>query len=273
MSRAWARRPGLSPVGGPRYRRGMELPPLVWAGVLAITFLAGFVKGAVGFALPLIMVSGLGALVDPLLAVAGIILPVVVTNTLQSFRSGWRPALSAVSEHRRYVGTVCVAILLFAQLVPRIDPRVFLLVLGVPVVLMSAVQLAGLRFSVPPERRRATEWAAGLATGAIGGLAGTWGPPTVLYLLAIDMPKARQMVVQGVIYGIGSFTLLAAHLVSGVLNAETAPFSAVLLAPALLGMWAGSRLGDRLDQARFRRITLIVLTVAGLNLIRRAIAM
>ena len=249
----------------------MDLSPLVWTGAVAVTLVAGFVKGAVGFAMPLIMVSGLSAFMDPVLAVGALILPIVAANALQTFRAGWRPALSAISEHRRYVATVCVAILLFAQLVPRIDPRVFLLVLGVPTVVLSGVQIAGVRLSVPPARRRATEWVAGLVSGALGGLAGTWGPPTVLYLLAIDTPKARQMVVQGVIYGAGSVTLLVAHLASGVLSRETAPVSAVLLVPALLGMWAGFAVGDRLDQARFRRITLIVLVVAGLNLIRRGV--
>ena len=249
----------------------MDFAPIVWLGAVAVTLFAGFVKGAVGFALPLIMVSGMSAFLDPLTAVGAIVLPIVVSNALQTFRTGWRPALSAVSEHRRYVATVCVAIGVFAQLVPRIDARVFLLVLGVPVVALSALQLAGWRPSIPPARRRVAEWTAGLVSGALGGLAGTWGPTTVLYLLAIDTPKRRQMVVQGVIYGAGSVTLLAAHLASGVLNARTAPLSAALLAPALLGMWAGFKLGDRLDQDRFRRITLIVLTVAGLNLIRRGL--
>ena len=250
---------------------GMDLPPLDWAIALAVTLLAGFVKGAVGFAMPLIMVSGMSTFLDPVVAVSGVILPIVVSNALQTFRTGWRPALSAVSEHRRYVATVCMAILVFAQLVPRIDQRVFLLLLGVPTVALSAIQLAGWRLRVPPHRRRSAEWGAGLVSGALGGLAGTWGPTTVLYLLAIDTPKARQMVVQGVIYGAGSVTLLVAHLISGVLNRETAPFSAALLVPALVGLWIGFRIGDRLDPVVFRRITLIVLTVAGLNLVRRAL--
>ena len=112
----------------------------------------------------------------------------------------------------------------------------------------------------------------GLISGVLGGLAGTWGSTTVLYLLAIGTPKDRQMIVQGVIYGVGSVVLAAAHLRSGILNAQTAPFSAALLPSALAGMWVGFWLQDRMNQELFRRATLVVLVVAGLNLIRKGLA-
>jgi hypothetical protein len=47
----------------------------------------------------------------------------------------------------------------------------------------------------------------GLIAGALGGLTGTWGPPTVLYLIALETPKAKQLLVQGVVYGLGSISL------------------------------------------------------------------
>ena len=100
---------------------------------------------------------------------------------------------------------------------------------------------------------------------------GTWGPPTVLYLIALETPRDRQMAVQGVIYGLGSVMLFLGHLRSGILNSETWGFSAVLVVPALFGMWLGFRLGDRFDQERFRRVTLLVLMIAGANLIRRGV--
>jgi uncharacterized membrane protein YfcA len=93
----------------------------------------------------------------------------------------------------------------------------------------------------------------------------------VLYLLALNTPRERQMAVQGVIYGLGSVMLLAGHLKSGILTPETWGFSAILVLPALAGMWLGFRLGDRFDQERFRRVTLLVLIVAGTNLIRRGV--
>jgi uncharacterized membrane protein YfcA len=111
----------------------------------------------------------------------------------------------------------------------------------------------------------------GLAAGILGGLTGTWGPPTVLYLIALETPKAKQILVQGVVYGLGSVSLLVGHVQSGVLNLTTLPFSAALLIPAYLGMQVGFRMSDRLNPDLFRKATLIVLIVAGANLVRRGL--
>ena len=249
----------------------MQLELSLMVGAVLVTFFGGFVKGAVGFAMPLIMVSGMGVFLEPRLVVAGIVLPIVVSNALQTFRGGLGNAWDAVREHAVYIAIVCAAIFVTAQFVTAIPARVMYVLLGVPVVLLSAIQLVGLKLRVAKESRRRVEVLIALGAGVMGGLAGTWGPPTVLYLLALDTPKARQMVVQGVVYGLGAVTLLAGHLRSGILNAETAPFSAMLVVPALAGMWAGFALGNRLDQEKFRRLTMAVLIVAGLNLIRRGI--
>jgi uncharacterized membrane protein YfcA len=74
-----------------------------------------------------------------------------------------------------------------------------------------------------------------------------------------------------VVYSIGSVSLLAGHLQSGVLNPTTAPLSALLLIPGFIGMQLGFRLSDRLDPVLFRRVTLIVLILAGANLIRKGL--
>ena len=76
----------------------------------------------------------------------------------------------------------------------------------------------------------------------------------------------------GVIYGARLGDCFASrHLRSGVLNAQTEWFSALLIAPALAGMAVGFRIQDRIDQETFRKATLAVLLVAGLNLVRRGL--
>ena len=249
-----------------------DLMPLwAFAAALGVTFVAGFVKGAVGFAMPLVMISGLSLFLDPLIAVAALILPIVMSNLLQVLRFGGGEAYAAMREYWRFIVIVCVMILIVAQFVAQIPTQLFYLVLGVPVVILSVIQLAGVKFHIPPRHRLKAELGVGLFAGALGGMTGTWGPPTVLYLIALETPKQKQFLVQGVVYGLGAISLLAGHLQSGLLNATTAPLSALLLIPGYLGMQVGFMLSDRLNPDLFRKATLIVLIVAGANLVRRGV--
>ena len=250
----------------------LNLMPL-WALVaaLGVTLFAGIVKGAIGFGVPLIILSGLTLFLDPLLAVAGLVLPALISNLVQVARHPRAEIWDAVQEHWRYIAMVCVLILGVSQLVVYVPERVFLLILGVPVMVLSVVQLAGVTFSIPPERRRVAEWSIGGLTGILGGFTGSWGPLTVLYLIALEMPKMRQLLVQGVVYSLGAAFLLVGHLQSGVLNAVTIPFSALLLVPIYIGMLIGFWLGAKLDAALFRKLTLLLLVVAGANLVRRGL--
>jgi len=247
------------------------LSPGLLVFAIAVTLLSGVVKGAVGFAMPLIMISGMGVLLDPKLVVAGIVLPIVVSNALQVARSGLGDAWQAIRDFRVYIVLVCGMILVSAQFLTVIPVDAMFLVLGVPVTILCGIQLLGLRMVIPEGRRGIASVIAGLLSGTLGGLAGTWGPTTVLYLVAVETPKSRQIVVQGVIYGLGSIMLLLGHLQSGVLNGRTIWFSALLLVPALAGMWIGFRIQDRIEQETFRKVTLAVLFVAGLNLVRRGL--
>ncbi len=247
------------------------MPLWAWTAAFAVTLTAGVVKGAIGFALPLIIMSGLSLFLDPLVALGGVILPALLSNVWQVARFGWPDIKDAIREYWRYVVIVCAMILLVAQIVTYLPERAFYLVLGVPVVALSLIQLLGVQFRIPPHRRNMAEWGIGGIAGAMGGVTGSWGPPTVLYLMALQTPRARQILVQGVVYSVSGVSLVLGHLQSGVLNASTAPFSAALLIPTVLGMRLGFKFGDRINADLFRRITLIVLIVAGANLVRRGI--
>lgn len=237
-----------------------------------VTLVAGFVKGAIGFAMPMIMVSGMASFLPADIALAAMILPTLLANLQQALREGPRSALAAMRGFWRYVAVVLVVIAFAAQLVTVLPKPVLFLCLGVPVTALALLQLVGWRPRLGSEHRARADIGFGVASGLMGGLSGVWGPTTVLYLSALGTPKQISVKVQGVIYGTGAIVLTLAHLRSGVLNASTAPLSGLLVIPAILAMWAGFRVQDRLDQDRFRRWTLAVLVVAGLNLIRRGLA-
>lgn len=239
--------------------------------IAVVAIVAGFVKGAVGFAMPMILISTLGSFLPPDLALAALILPTLVSNVIQALRNGLGPALHSAWLHRVFIAALLVFIALASQLVEFLSDRALYLTLGIPLTIFAVLQLVGWRLTIRPDRRRRAEVGIGSLAGFIGGLSGVWGPPTVLYLTALETPKEEQMRVQGVVYGTGSVILTLGHLQSGILNASTAPLSAALVVPALIGLALGFTFGARLDQARFRKLTLLVLVVASLNLIRRGL--
>lgn len=246
------------------------LTPFQLLLAFGVAVLAGTVKGLVGFAMPMIMISGLSAFISPEIALAGLILPTLVTNGVQALRQGIAAAWASVVRFRVFLLVGGMFLLLSAQLVRVIPAQGMLLTLGALVSLFALSQLMGRQLVLRGASRRAEVMIGGFA-GLIGGFSGVWGPPTVAYLTALGTEKSEQMRVQGVIYGLGSVALVFAHVGSGVLRAETLPFSVVLVVPAVLGMVLGNRLQSRIDQVGFRRITLWVLLIAGLNLLRRGL--
>ncbi|MGY9049082.1 hypothetical protein P775_05355 [Puniceibacterium antarcticum] len=249
----------------------LTLMPLPLLGIcLGITLLAGIVKGVVGFAMPMIMISGLGSVISPELALGGLILPTLVTNGMQALRQGPAAAFDSVKRYRVFLLVGVVFLMISSQLVTVMPGWLLLALIGGPVALFAAAQLLGWRGELPGGPSHKLEIGIGAVAGFMGGLSGVWGPPVVAYLTALGTEKREQMRVQGVIYGLGAVALTGAHLVSGVLNAQTLLFSLVLIVPAVAGMWIGGLFQDRIDQVLFRKMTLVVLMITALNLLRRA---
>ncbi|MDW4550262.1 sulfite exporter TauE/SafE family protein [Defluviimonas sp. D31] len=250
---------------------GYDLTVLAMA--LAVTLFAAVVKGAVGFAMPMIMISGLASFLPADTALAALILPTLATNLAQALRQGPGAAIATTVEYHRLLIALCLVILVAAQLVPVMPQAILLATLGLPITAFALTQLAGWQLRFDAHNRGRAEILTGLVGGFFGGISGVWGPPTIALLLSLDIDKRENVRVQGVVYLIGSAMLLVAHLGSGVANATTLTLSALLTPPALAGLWLGFAIQDRLDARRFRRWTLVVLAATGLNLVRRALTL
>lgn len=247
------------------------LSPQTLGIAVAVTLFAGFVKGAVGFAMPLIMVSAFSSFLTPEQAVVGLLLPTVVTNVSQSLRQGLRACALTAQQYWRFLLMTVGFIFLSAPLLTLI-PRVgYLLVLGVPVTAFAAMQLAGMPLALKLQHQRKAEWILGSISGLYGGVSGIWGPPLLVYLLSTNSPKLEMMRAQGVVFMIGAVALTFAHMATGVANQSGLIFSALLVVPAMVGMQLGYGLQDRLNQQAFRRWTQVLLVISGANLIRQAL--
>jgi uncharacterized membrane protein YfcA len=90
-----------------------------------------------------------------------------------------------------------------------------------------------------------------------------------MYLSKQNLEKQEQVRAQGVIYGLSAILLLLGHSKSGIVTGPVLALGAFAILPACVGTWVGFSIQDRINQRVFRITTLIILLMAGLNLIRR----
>jgi len=248
-----------------------EFGIIALALAFGVMFFAGFTKGAVGFGLPMICISGIGSILPAEVAIAALIIPGLVTNLWQSLRDGLGVAWDTLKEYWRLNIVLLVAIYAFAQLVIIIPDTALFIILGTGITAFGILQIIGWKPHIPPHLTQKIEPVIGLISGFFGGLSGVWGPPILFYLLSQNTPKVTMIRVQGISFLVGAAVLTGAHLQSGLLNTVTLPLSVWMVIPAIAGMAIGFKVQDKMDQGRFRKTTLIVLVFAGINLLRRGI--
>lgn len=239
-------------------------------GFVALVFvLAGVVKGVVGLGLPTISMALLALAMPPAQAAALLIVPSFVTNVWQA-----RPFATLGPLLRRIggmqigvcVGTVGGAVLLGA---PAGDWAAA--ALGVALV---GYALWGLFGKAPCANPSAEAWLAplvGVITGVVTAATGVFVVPAVPYLQALGLGKDGLIQAMGVSFTVSTVALAAGLWLNGGYTPGAAGASVLMLAPALVGMWAGTRLRQALSPQMFRLWFMISLIVLGLYQIMEAV--
>lgn len=241
----------------------------LWLSVsIAVTFcLAGMVKGVTGMGLPTMAMGLLGALMPPAAAAALLIVPSFVTNVWQlltgpSFamlaKRLWLMMLGIV------VGTVAGASLLVSEHV-----RWTTTALGAALVLYSAYTLLARQLSVPPRAERWLSPLIGLSTGLVTGGTGVFVIPAVPYLQALGLGKDDLIQALGLSFTVSTVALAVGLASRGAFQLDNVAISSLAVLPALLGMWLGQIVRQRISPATFRRWFLIGLLLLGAELVLR----
>ena len=237
---------------------------------LTVCFVSGFIKGIIGFGMPMIILGASAAISMPYLGLAILILPTLVTNIFQVSLFGRTELINSIKEFKFFLFFCLLGLFIGAKLFVAADLNSLVGGIGFIVLVLSFVQLIKLQ---GPKRNNSIGLASifGGITGLLGGGTGIWGPTTVLYLASIATSKQKQILVQGVTFACSSVFLLIAHLYTGVFSYKTGILSAVMILPAMIGMLFGVGVQSYLNQEKFRLITHISLCFGGVYLIFRSI--
>ncbi len=240
---------------------------LVWCA--ASLAAAGVVKGVVGIGIPMVSIALLSLAISVPQAVTLLPVPILVANTWQAFRGG--RFKSSVSRFRPLIVALGFGMIIGALLLKHVDDRVLQGIIGVAVMVFSITSMSTPELRLPS---RAEGWV-GAVTGALGGVLGgmssLFGPPILMFLTSLHLPKDEFVAVVGTVYLLGGVFLLAALAGVRVMGPEELALSALATPPLLAGMVVGQWLRDRISQETFRQGLLITVMLIGASLLVRAV--
>lgn len=242
-----------------------NLGPALSLLVILTFLLAGTVKGVIGLGLPTVAMGLLCLAMAPQQAAALLIIPATLTNLWQL----------AFGGH-------------LTGLIKRLWPMLLLIFLGTAIgtlwigmagghwvvrglgAALLLYALSGLFLPTLHVNPRHETWLGplcGLITGVITSATGVFVIPAVPYLQALGLRRDELVQALGLSFTVSTLALAAGLLWRGALGSGELGASLLVLIPALLGMWLGQWLRQRISALLFKRVFFIGLGALGAHLL------
>lgn len=242
-----------------------NLGPALSLLVVFTFLLAGAVKGVIGLGLPTIAMGLLGLALPPAQAAALLIVPSTLTNLWQLAAGGHLLALL-----RRLAGMLLMIFLgtLLGSVWLGIDSGPWAVhALGGALLVYALYGLAGPGLRVAAER----EWwlgpLCGLLTGVVTAATGVFVMPAVPYLQSLGLSRDEMVQALGLSFTVSTLALAVGLAGQDALGSQALGASLLMLAPALLGMFVGQWMRQRISAAVFKRCFFIGLALLGGHLL------
>jgi len=239
------------------------------AYVFLSLFLGGLLKGVVGLGLPLVALPLLALALPLKLAVATMVIPVFVTNGAQIFQGKqFRPVL------RRFGPTALVLILTIAVAVQALvvmPEDVLFMVVGIALIAMTIAMRFQPKLRIAPTQETWLGPLAGMLGGVMGGISAIYGPPLMLFLASLRLPKHEFVPAISLLFLAGNTGLFIGLMSFGIAGGGDFLLSAAATIPCYLGLWLGQRVHARLDERRFDAARDFVYLASGASFLLRAL--
>lgn len=227
--------------------------------------LGGTVKGALGAGLPLVAVPLLSLWVPTPQAIGLVVFPVLSSNLWQAVDGG--RLIQSLKRFRGLIVAQVVATLLTVRMMLALSASQMNVLLAFALLLAVAVMAFRPTLRVSPGREGVVGTAVGLFSGMLGGVSSLTGPIVITYLLSLKLDRETFIASISVIYLTAALPLYGGLLWYERIVAADFALSALALLPMALGLAMGKALRQKMNEALFRKVLLVFLTVLAVLLL------
>lgn len=236
--------------------------------VLTAVFLGCFVKGALGFGLPLIATPIMMFVLPLPEIVAILVLPIAIANLYQIWlnRAHWR----ILQKFWPLIAASTLIMLIGAPIMVFLDGNFLGILIGLMIFLHAL--LSGLPVSIlqapslNPGTMQKMIVPAGVVSGLLGSLTSMYSFPSLQLMLMMRVPKDDLNLLLGAFLSLGYIALWIGILKTGFPVGNNLTLSALMMIPAVAGQQVGHMARRNISEAAFRHFVHFALACAGLML-------
>lgn len=237
----------------------LSWPLWIWVCAVAVTLVAGVIRGLAGFGFALIFIGAMTLVSVPAETVPlGTILDLVAGLHLVS---GARR--DADWQGLRWLGAGCLlGVPIGVAVLVNLDQEMLRLAIAVAILISVAGIMSGFRFAYAPGPRLLA--GTGFLSGMMSGGGGIPGPPVIIVYLSSPLPMRTTRANTIVLFVLIDAVALALMAWNGLVVTETLLRAGVLFVATVAGASIGSRLFGVVDPAHVRRGALVMLAVLAI---------
>ena len=232
--------------------------------IVFAVFLGGIVKGSVGIGMSMFSVPIIAFILPPTKAMMLLCFPVIFTNFLQmdikkgvgSFR--FLPMFLAL-----FLG-----LLIGGKLILNLSFNFISISIATVIIIFTSLNFFGINLkNLKKANEKILSVIIGFFSGILGGLTTFYAPPIITFLISINLDKEFFIRTTATMYFFASIPLYSSMIYHGLGNYYDLIMSLVLVVPAIIGQFFGSKVRTKLSNEIFQKLVLIILIIIGFTLL------
>ena len=232
--------------------------------IVFAVFLGGIVKGSVGIGMSMFSVPIIAFILPPTKAMMLLCFPVIFTNFLQmdikkgvgSFR--FLPMFLAL-----FLG-----LLIGGKLILNLSLNFISISIAIVIIIFTSLNFFGINLkNLKKANEKILSVIIGFLSGILGGLTTFYAPPIITFLISINLDKEFFIRTTATMYFFASIPLYSSMVYHGLGNYYDLIMSLILVIPAIVGQFFGSKVRKKLSNEIFQKLVLIILIIIGFTLL------
>ena len=233
-----------------------------------VFLIAGMVKGSIGMGLPLVSITLLSFYTSPRLAMMLIIVPTLVTNFLQFYRSVDR--FNMVLSNKFLLISLFICTFTFSFFSFSLEQKALSFLLGFIIFIFVVYRWSGFSPSFRIGFDKIVQVVSGAIIGTAAGFTHVWAP-TIAVLLVIRKANKDQFIgLTGLFIFVGSFGLFFTHYFFELLDGWSLIFSSLMIFPSIVGFLIGEKIRSFISEKLFETLLMFFLLIASTNLLYKS---